>query len=467
MSAARLTVGGDGVALITLDVEGRPMNVLTPEFRADLRSAIDRVAEDDAIRGAVITSAKKAFMAGADLKDIAARWGRISHQEALERSQATSSLYRRLETCGKPIAAAINGVALGGGFELCLACHYRVLADDPRVVVGLPEVTVGLLPGGGGTQRLPRLVNLETALDVLFDGKPIKPATALRIGLVSELAPASALVNRARAWIVANPQARQPWDAGRAGAVSAAAVDERLSRISTEARAHYPAYRAIASAVREGAALPFVEALAVESRYFAELLSGPVAQNIVRTMFVNKGDAERLARRPSGVPKMLGVSIRSYTVDGLTPLAEILLSAKFDAGALAHALDVVAQLRMTPIVTRGTKGLVEAMRAAAEDELSRGSEDLEQRKLTRMALEAVRAFDQQEIDSAAVADLASVFGAGYPPYTGGALSFIDTQGLASFVEECESLTMRHGDRFAPPSSLRERARTNEPFHRRA
>jgi 3-hydroxyacyl-CoA dehydrogenase/enoyl-CoA hydratase/3-hydroxybutyryl-CoA epimerase len=164
----RYAVDGDGIATLLIDVAGRPMNVLTPEFGSDLGECIDRIAKDAAIKGAVIASAKSSFMAGADIKDMVGAYDRgISAVEASGYSYNINKLLRRLETCGKPVAAAINGVALGGGFELALACHYRVMADEPKAGVGLPEVKIGLLPGGGGTQRVPRLVGVTEALKLI------------------------------------------------------------------------------------------------------------------------------------------------------------------------------------------------------------------------------------------------------------------------------------------------------------
>ena len=172
-----------GIALITLEDPGKPMNVVSPQFIDDLITAIERVATDPAIRGAIITSAKPAFMAGADLKYIASiAGGALTLEQALAFSQKPSKqMHRRLETCGKPFIAAINGLALGGGFELCLACHSRIIVDDPKAVVGLPEVTVGLLPGSGATQRLPRMIGVEQSLAPLLEGKTYSPAEALEL----------------------------------------------------------------------------------------------------------------------------------------------------------------------------------------------------------------------------------------------------------------------------------------------
>ena len=167
----------EGIVTLTIDVPERSMNVLTPDFMSELAAAIDRFAADDAVKGVVITSAKSSFIAGADLMELVGVFERgLDEPEIFEFAGKYSKLYRRLETCGKPVAVAINGTALGGGLELCLACHYRVILDNPKAVIGLPEVQVGLLPGAGGTQRLPRLIGIRESLPLMLEGRHLKPA---------------------------------------------------------------------------------------------------------------------------------------------------------------------------------------------------------------------------------------------------------------------------------------------------
>src|ERR1700761_1347528 len=304
-----------GIALITIDPPDRPMNVLTPELQSELLAAVERVVATPELIGAIITSGKSnAFLAGADLKSLATAYENgTTPKQGAEWSQALSSIFRRIETCGKPIAAAINGLALGGGLELTLACHYRVLADHPKSVVGLPEVTVGLLPGAGGTQRLPRLIGIEPALPLLTLGTPVKPADALKLGIVQAVAPADQVVAVARKWLQGTPDAQAPWDKkgfsvpGGSGIQVNAKVGlafTMATSLTSKATQHnYPAPIAILSAVFEGTQLPMDAGLRVESKYFGKLISDPVARNIMRPMFINKGAAEKLASRPAGVPK--------------------------------------------------------------------------------------------------------------------------------------------------------------------
>jgi len=708
----RYSVDGDGIATLLIDVADRPMNVITPGFRKDLAECVEKFAADPAVRGAVIGSAKSSFMAGADIKDMAAAFQRgLTAVEAAKFSGELNRLLRRLETCGKPVAAAVNGVALGGGFEVALACHYRVMSDDPKAGVGFPEVKIGLLPGAGGTQRTPRLIGVTEALRLISEGRTLGPQDALKKGLVHELAPAADLVERARKWILNGGEGIQPWDKkgfrvpGGAGMASPAAAQTFMVGTALAAKMtmrNYPAPAAILSCVYEGTLLPIDAALAVESKYFGQLLSGPVARNLMRTMFINKGLADKLARRPAGPPKsqvrrlgilgagMMGAGVahvsalagmdvvlldstlelaekgKGYSkqllakdvvrgkktqadadavlarikptvgyddlaacdlvieavfenrdikadvtrkaeavmpkgsvfasntstlpITGLAqaskrpaqfigihffspvekmPLVEVIVGKKTSEETLARALDYVAQLRKTPIVVNDSRGfytsrcfgtfvtegiamlqegvvpaLVEngakmagmpvgplavadevtidlswkIMRQTEQDlgrrfqkpvtyetvrrfveELNRPGkrfgagfydypkdakkhlwpglaevfpsapmqppvEEVEKRILCIQALEAARCMEEGVVTTAAEADLGSILGWGFPAWTGGTLSYIDTMGIGEFVAECDRLAKRYGKRFKPSKWLRARAERNEPFH---
>ena len=206
-TAIHQSLDADGILLLTIDVPGQTMNVITPEVNADLAAAVARIKSDDAVKGAVLTSGKASgFMAGADLKGMAEIFGDGGGDPAKSKMAnlfdgvyALNKQLRELETCGKPVAVAINGLALGGGLEFTLACHYRVCADNPKIVLGLPEVLVGLFPGGGGTQRLPRLIGRSDAMLMLLTGEPMDAADALRTGLVSRVVPRAALRDEALA----------------------------------------------------------------------------------------------------------------------------------------------------------------------------------------------------------------------------------------------------------------------------
>jgi len=309
----RLETGAGGVSVLHLDVPEASLNPLSDAVVAEFDQALSLLLGDEAIPGIVIASGKQAFAAGWNLKDIDTLLAsRPTPEQVLEATPAFSRFLRRLETCGKPVVAAINGLALGGGLELALACHQRLLANRPEAVVGLPEVKVGLLPGAGGTQRLPRLIGLEPALRAMLEGNSLGPAEALDLGIVDRLVEPAALLDEAiRAAGAPGASRVQPWDVkgfvmpGRlrpggpgwgeafAGAVAAA---------TRSGYGNYPAPLAILSASYEGLQLPIERGLAVERDYFARLAAGSVARNLVRTLFINRQRAEKLAARPAGIP---------------------------------------------------------------------------------------------------------------------------------------------------------------------
>ena len=711
-STLTTVVDGGGLVTASIDVPHRPMNVFTPELIADLGALFTWFKGDAALRGLVITSSKSGFVAGGDIKELVTAFDRrLSLGEAYRWGQSLSQLLRRLETCGKPVAAAINGLALGGGLELALACHYRVLADDPRAVIGFPEVTLGLLPGAGGTQRVPRLIGVAAAARFLTDGKNIPPAEALKLGLVHTLAPPADVIAVARAWLTSGAECTAPWD--RKGfripggaALTSAAVSQIYSvgtaLITKLTQRNYPAPGEILSALYEGTSVPFDTALRVESKHFARLLTSAVARNLMRTLFVHKGELDKLSRRPRELPKtvtrrvgvlgagMMGAGIAhvaaragievvlldaseaqaargkthaekemarevergrrsaasaaevlarieattdyvrlsgcdliieavfedravkaevtrraaeavtretvlasntsTLPIAGLSaaaphpsrfigmhffspvekmPLVEIIVTKKTSRATLARALDLVALLKKTPIVVNDSRGfytsrvfgaycfegqallaegvdpaLIEnaariagmpvgplavtdevsielqyrvALQAQADsgptyvppvslpvirhfvEDLKRlgrrsggGFYDypagapkqlwaglakeypraaaqpslaaVQQRLLHIQALEAARCFDEGVVTTAAEADVGSILGVGFPAWTGGTLSYIDTVGVERFAADCTRLARLHGARFKVPAGLRARAKSGAPYH---
>jgi len=317
----RFETGADGVALLTWDMPDRSMNVITEEVIDELGQAVEAVASDAAIKGCVITSGKSGFSGGADLSMLqrsAATYAKARQEQGeeaatkmfFEGARRLSLLYRRLETCGKPFAIAINGVCLGGAFELALACHYRVLADNDKTKVGLPEIKVGLFPGGGGTQRVARLIPTGDALQFLFKGEQIKAKVAKAAGLAHELAPESEIVDRARAWILGGGKAVAPWDqkefknpSGKVFSPGGMMIWPPANAIyRRETMDNYPAAKAILHSVYEGLQLPMDQALTVEARWFAHILRSKEAAAMIRTLFLSKGELEKGARRPKNIP---------------------------------------------------------------------------------------------------------------------------------------------------------------------
>ena len=316
----RLETDAEGIALVTWDSPGRSMNVVTPEVVAEMAAIVDRIATDAAIKGAVFTSGKEGFSGGADLtmlktagdeyaRRAKAEGEKVAMRAFVDRVKQLSLTFRRLETCGKPVAAAINGVCMGGGFELALACHYRIVADDDKARVGLPEIKVGLFPGGGGTQRVARLMPTPDALQMLFKGDQIRPGAAKRMGLVHEVAPADQVVGLAKAWAKANPNARAPWDDPKFKLPSGKVFSPQGMMIWPPANAiyrretydNYPAAKAVLKSVFEGLQLPMDLALAVESKYFANILLSREAAAMIRSLFLSMGELNKGARRPADV----------------------------------------------------------------------------------------------------------------------------------------------------------------------
>ena len=297
------------------------MNVINNDVVGELGQIVDRIASDKAIKGAVFTSGKDGFAAGADLTMLEtagheyARRAKADGKEVAMRAfvdgtKQLSLVYRRLETCGKPIAAAINGVCMGGGFELALACHHRIVADLDKARVGLPEIKVGLFPGGGGTQRVARLMPTPDALQMLLKGDQIRPAAAKKMGLVHEVAPADQIVALAKAWVKANPNAKAPWDDPKFKLPSGKVFSAPGMMIWPPANAiyrretydNYPAAKAILTSVFEGLQLPMDLALAVESKHFANILLSKEAAAMIRSLFLSMGELNKGARRPADVP---------------------------------------------------------------------------------------------------------------------------------------------------------------------
>lgn len=311
-----IEVDGEGIALITFDVPGQSMNTISGAVMNELRQLIAQVRSDAAIAGAIIASGKPSgFCAGFDLNEISTLTGgpnaEISSDADLnavfERAFSLSKLYRELETCGKPIACAIEGLAMGGGLELALACHYRVVADNPKIKLGLPEAKVGILPGAGGTQRLPRLVGVQNAALMILQGQDKSPQEAKALGFVNELVAPGTTVNAARAWLLTKPVAGAPWDSKSyrvkdgpytpAGAMIAIGGN---AMVSGQTNLNYPAQQHILSCLYEGLQLPMDAALRVEARYLAKTLLTPQARGMVRSLFVSMQALGKGGNRPAG-----------------------------------------------------------------------------------------------------------------------------------------------------------------------
>ncbi|MDY6923595.1 MAG: 3-hydroxyacyl-CoA dehydrogenase NAD-binding domain-containing protein [Pseudomonadota bacterium] len=405
----KIDVDADGIALITFDVPGRSMNTLTSGVMQEIPEWVERIKTDDAIKGAVLTSGKASgFCAGADLGDMAG--GMLaggSLQDAYDAGWKLNGALRALETCGKPVAAAINGLALGGGLELTLACHYRVVGDSPKIQLGLPEIKVGLFPGGGGTQRLTRLIGVQAAMTAMSAGSSWRPNDARGAGVVHEVVPVGSEVEAAKAWIKGGGKAVQPWDDKSfklpgGGPYHPAGIQNFLvgnAMLRKQSYGNYPAVLNLMKAVYEGAQVPMDAALRIETRYFIKTLMTPQAQAMIRSLFLSKQELDKGAVRPAGAPKsdpkkvtvigagMMGAGI-AY-VQALAGIETILIDRDQDAAdkGKAHVADLLKKRLSRGQITQDKyDALLGSVTATTDYDLIKGSD---------LVIEAV--FENREI----------------------------------------------------------------------
>ncbi len=309
-------VDKDGIAVLTWDMPDRAVNVINEESGAAFAEQVDKALKDDKVKGVIIASGKDSFHGGADLDLL----GNLDDSAGIfERVRTIQNLLRQIETSGKPFVAAINGTALAGGFEICLACHYRVCVEREDAQIGLPEVMIGLLPGAGGTQRLPRMIGVQASAPLLLEGKRLRPARALQAGLVDKLVPAGDLMKEAKRWILEDGDPVKPWDKKGYRIPGGNAATQEGAQIFVVGNAllhkqtygNYPATKAIMSCVYEGTLVDIDTGFKIEARYFTSLLRTKAAKAMIRTMYYSMMEANKLGRRPDGVPatdyKKIGV----------------------------------------------------------------------------------------------------------------------------------------------------------------
>jgi 3-hydroxyacyl-CoA dehydrogenase/enoyl-CoA hydratase/3-hydroxybutyryl-CoA epimerase len=372
-STIRWERGDDGIVVLTLDDPGQSANTMNGAYVESMRSTVERLqAEKDEIKGVIITSAKKTFFAGGDLNAL-----RLVNKENAKEfgeflTEAKGQL-RAIETLGVPVVAAINGAALGGGLEIALATHHRIIVDDRKAVTGFPEVVLGLLPGAGGVTRTVRMIGIAQALmGVLMQGqKRFKPAEAKETGLVDEIVPTvDDLIPAAKKWIAENPEAQQPWDADKkykipGGTPSTPSFAANLPAFPANVRkqikgANMPAPVAILSAAVEGAQVDFDHALEIESRYFIELATGQVSKNMIQAFWFDlnrvQGDRGRSADTESYKAKkvvILGAGMMGAAIAYVSAKAGIEVVLKdVDLGAAERGKEYSAKL-VAKAVERG------------------------------------------------------------------------------------------------------------------
>ena len=420
--------GEDGIALVTFDVPGRSMNVITAAVQRDLGTLVESIRADAAIRGVILRSGKASgFCAGADLDEMESEIARLrsaSTQDELRAGVESAGEYSRrlraLETCGKPVVAVIAGTALGGGLELALACHHRVASDDPGLKLGLPESSIGLMPGAGATQRLPRLMGIAGAIPHLVDAVLISPADALASGVVGAIAAESELIDAARAWIDDGGSAVAPWDVKGykprcGGPHSNAGYSHFASAIATAAGSgaiNHPAQANILRSVYEGMLVPIDAGLRIESRYFFNTVRSAAASVMVKTLFHGRRAVAR-AKTPTD-SKPFADSIRlAWSAE-----CQRLIDEGIPA-ALVHGVSRRLSPKLTSKMTAGESSpnphLVDA------DELRA----VEQRLLAAAANAAHRSLEDGLASGPAEADLLAI-DAGYPAWTGGPITYSES-----------------------------------------
>jgi 3-hydroxyacyl-CoA dehydrogenase/enoyl-CoA hydratase/3-hydroxybutyryl-CoA epimerase len=407
------------------------MNVITTGVIEELGALVDKVSADPAIKGVVVTSGKDAFCGGADLTMLEgmgamfANLVRTNGEEAaaafvFEESRKLSQVYRRIETCGKPWVCALNGTAMGGGFEFALACHHRIATDNPKTRLGLPEIKVGLFPGAGGTQRVARMIPPADALQFLLKGEQLKVDRAKAMKLIDAVVPQADLITAAKDWIKAGGKAKAPWDTdgfrlpggpvySKAGMMTFPAANAIYRR---ETYDNYPAARAILQVVYEGLQVQFDTALRIESRWFAKILRSPEATAMIRSLFVSMQELNKGARRPANEPpttlKKIGIVGAGFMGAGIAQVSA------------AAGLQVVIVDRDQETADKGKAGLHKAlsdrvmkgrMKGAERDEwLARISPTADYAALKDCDLVIEAVFEDRKVKSEVIAKIQAVIG---------------------------------------------------------
>lgn len=367
----KVETDADGIALVTWDMPEKSMNVFTEEVMRELDAITDAVTADQAVKGVVFTSGKSSFSGGADLSMIRGMFSFHQAEKAKDPASAAqklfdlvgrmSGLFRKIETAGKPWVSAINGTCMGGAFELSLACHGRVASSAKSVKIALPEVKVGIFPGAGGTQRVPRLANAQDALQMMTTGSSLTAARAKAMGLVHQVVEPDQLIATAKQMIEDGLKPVQPWDekgfkvpGGGIWTPAAAQLWPAATAIlRRETQGNYPGALAIVKCVYEGLQVPFDTALRIEQRYFTQILQTTEAFSMIRSLFISMQELGKGARRPAGVPKtalkkvavvgagFMGASIGYVTAAAGIPVVLIDRDQETADKGKAHSADLV------------------------------------------------------------------------------------------------------------------------------
>lgn len=303
-------VGADGIGILSINQVNNPTNLFSTEFITSYIELANNVVADKDIKGMILTSGRSMFMPGADLRELQTMGD--DPQKTFDGTMQMHQSLRALETAGKPFVAAINGTAMGGGLELCLTCHHRIVLNNVKIKLGFPEAKVGLLPAGGGNSKVPYLLGIQNSLMYLLQGKEVRPAQALKDGLIDDLAESQEeLIQKAKDWILANPNPVQPWDNKKhrvpGGDVWSANGVQTLvgaaGNLGKMAHGNYPAQSYIMKVIHDGLPITIDRALEIEARYFIKLLASKEAKNMIRTGFMELQKAKKGIARPKTEPK--------------------------------------------------------------------------------------------------------------------------------------------------------------------
>ena len=443
----------DNIAIISFNMTETPMNVLNEASIAALDAQTSKAMADESVVGVIITSDKKEFIAGADLNMI------LQHS-TFETSKVMITdlhrVFRKYEASGKTFVAAINGTILGGGYEVCLACHHRIAVNEPKTLIGLPEMLIGLFPGGGGTQRLPRMIGFEKALDFILKGGKVSPEKALEIGLVDALANSrEEMITQAKAWIMANPHALQPWDKKNNDGNNSAKIigknDFNIplesvtsakgeSLLNTQKTGNYPAPLAVMQCMYKGLQVPIEEGLAIEIDYFAQVATSKEARNMVKTVFFGANELNKELRTKN------------------LPLKEVFEDyiKTFVGAYLVERMLMIKEGISPTLIENACKNVGMSAFNFSADELAENKQLLENqpseneiktRILYIQVIEAKKCLTKNIVTSIRNADVVSILGCGFPAYTGGALSYVDYVGESMFAQEANRLAGAYGERF--------------------
>jgi len=324
----------NNIVTLTIDMVGQTTNVINESYSMSLLEAVQKLEKESDLVGVIITSAKKTFLARADFKIF---YQQNDPKACYDLVESGKAITRRLELLGKPVVAAVNGTALGGGMELTMCCHYRVALDIPNVKFGFPEVNLGILPGGGGVARLPRMIGIEASLPFLIEGRQVTAAGAVKAGLMDELATSfDDMMEKSKQWIYNNAEHRQPWDkngynipkGSPSSDVISKVLDSMSKTIRKKTRGNYPAPEAILKAIKEGSLVDFEKASIIESKYFVELVTGQVSKNIMKSMWFQLNEINAGASRPKGIEQtktskvgVIGSGLMGHGIAYVTALA--------------------------------------------------------------------------------------------------------------------------------------------------